>query len=173
MSTQYPFLHDELALQEIRKHKWIESQKKGQEIGFATAALDWIKRHGENFRNFRADQSNAQNKFQEKRTYRRFEVSLPLIIKCNNHFFTSTTKDINIIGFSCITKEDLPINSDVEVTINFSAIKETKNPENHLTFKNRIKRVADRAGTQQKEHELFIPFSENIRDYFRANFISN
>jgi len=46
MDDNYSFLKDELALSEIRKHKWIESEKKGHEIGFATAALDWIKQHG-------------------------------------------------------------------------------------------------------------------------------
>jgi hypothetical protein len=47
--AMYPFLKDELVLQEIRKHKWIESEKAGREIGFATAAYDWICRHGEDW----------------------------------------------------------------------------------------------------------------------------
>lgn len=46
MKIHYPFLQDELALLEIRKHKWIESEKLGQEIGFATAALNWINTYG-------------------------------------------------------------------------------------------------------------------------------
>ena len=45
----YPFLQDELAVTEIKKHKWLESEKLGQEIGFATAAADWINKHGEAF----------------------------------------------------------------------------------------------------------------------------
>ena len=52
MTEHYSFLNDELALLEIRKHKWIESEKCGREIGFASAALDWIKntaRPGNNF----------------------------------------------------------------------------------------------------------------------------
>lgn len=47
MKTEYPFLQDSQARQEIYKHKWIESEKAGREIGFATAAHDWISRHGE------------------------------------------------------------------------------------------------------------------------------
>lgn len=47
MKTEYPFLQDSQARQEIYKHKWIESEKAGREIGFASAAHDWITRHGE------------------------------------------------------------------------------------------------------------------------------
>ena len=42
MYSNYSFLRDELALEEIRKHKWIESEKQQKEVGFATAAVDWI-----------------------------------------------------------------------------------------------------------------------------------
>ena len=50
---KYPFLKDELAINEIRKHKWIESEKAGCEIGFATAAHDWISKYGETWLQFR------------------------------------------------------------------------------------------------------------------------
>ena len=30
---------------EILKHKWIESQKAGYDIGFEKALLDWIRNH--------------------------------------------------------------------------------------------------------------------------------
>ena len=43
--TKYSFLNDELALLEIRKHKWIESEKAGYDIGFERALLDWIVKH--------------------------------------------------------------------------------------------------------------------------------
>jgi hypothetical protein len=52
---KYPFLKDELAINEIRKHKWIESEKAGQEIGFATAAVDWINKYGEAWLQFRRE----------------------------------------------------------------------------------------------------------------------
>lgn len=46
MEKTYSFLADELVLQEIRKHKWLESEKAGHEIGFASAAYDWICHFG-------------------------------------------------------------------------------------------------------------------------------
>lgn len=37
------FYHEFLAeREEIMKHKWIESQKKGKDIGFERALLDWV-----------------------------------------------------------------------------------------------------------------------------------
>ena len=32
-------------LREIQRHKWIESEKVGHDIGGNRAALDWIERH--------------------------------------------------------------------------------------------------------------------------------
>jgi hypothetical protein len=31
--------------EEILRHKWIESEKAGQDIGFEKALLDWIVKH--------------------------------------------------------------------------------------------------------------------------------
>jgi hypothetical protein len=52
MRKIYPFLNDQLARQEIYKHKWIESEKAGREIGFASAAYDWISQHGQAWLNY-------------------------------------------------------------------------------------------------------------------------
>jgi hypothetical protein len=38
---------------EILKHKWIESEKVGNDIGFEKALLDWIQKHRCHWRNFR------------------------------------------------------------------------------------------------------------------------
>lgn len=39
---------------EILRHKWIESEKKGKDIGFERALLDWIRKHRENWRQTRS-----------------------------------------------------------------------------------------------------------------------
>ena len=44
---------------EILRHKWIESEKAGRDIGFERALLDWIRKHRENWRNARG--SNKTN----------------------------------------------------------------------------------------------------------------
>jgi hypothetical protein len=40
--------------EEILRHKWIESEKQGKDIGFERALLDWIRKHRENWRNNRS-----------------------------------------------------------------------------------------------------------------------
>jgi hypothetical protein len=41
--------YNEVQLQEIERHKWIESEKAGRDLG-QDAAFDWIQRHAESFR---------------------------------------------------------------------------------------------------------------------------
>lgn len=36
--------------EEILRHKWIESEKAGQDIGFEKALLDWIVKHRSSWR---------------------------------------------------------------------------------------------------------------------------
>lgn len=43
--------------EEILKHKWIESEKAGKDIGFERALLDWIRKHRETWRNGRNGRS--------------------------------------------------------------------------------------------------------------------
>lgn len=38
---------------EILKHKWIESEKQGTDIGFERALLDWIRKHRTDWRKSR------------------------------------------------------------------------------------------------------------------------
>ena len=39
--------------EEILRHKWIESEKQGKDIGFERALLDWIRKHRESWRGAR------------------------------------------------------------------------------------------------------------------------
>ena len=36
--------------EEILKHKWLESEKAGRDIGFERALLDWIRKHRDKWR---------------------------------------------------------------------------------------------------------------------------
>ena len=45
--------------EEILKHKWIESEKAGADIGFEKALLDWIVRHRSNWRQKRLKEGRA------------------------------------------------------------------------------------------------------------------
>jgi hypothetical protein len=45
--------------EEILKHKWIESEKAGTDIGFEKALLDWILKHRSNWRDKRMKEAKA------------------------------------------------------------------------------------------------------------------
>jgi hypothetical protein len=42
---------------EILRHKWIESEKAGEDIGFERALTDWIVKHKSNWRKSRQSPS--------------------------------------------------------------------------------------------------------------------
>ncbi len=46
--------------EEILKHKWLESERLGYDIGFERALLDWIRKHRESWRAARRQQQSAQ-----------------------------------------------------------------------------------------------------------------
>ena len=45
---------------EILKHKWIESEKAGRDIGFEKALLDWIMRHRSNWQDRRRKEARTE-----------------------------------------------------------------------------------------------------------------
>ncbi len=47
---------------EILKHKWIESEKAGKDIGFEKALLDWIVKHRSNWREKRMREAKTEVK---------------------------------------------------------------------------------------------------------------
>lgn len=42
--------------EEILRHKWLESERLGYDIGFERALLDWIRKHREGWRSARRSQ---------------------------------------------------------------------------------------------------------------------
>lgn len=46
--------------EEILKHKWIESEKAGKDIGFERALTDWIVKHRSKWRRTRQSSSRSE-----------------------------------------------------------------------------------------------------------------
>ena len=44
--------------EEILRHKWLESEKAGHDVGFERALLDWIVKHRSNWRKARRQQAS-------------------------------------------------------------------------------------------------------------------
>lgn len=167
MTSPYSFLKDELALMEIRKHKWIESEKCGSEIGFATSAIDWIKKHGVTWKQYRlGDASN--NIFSEKRRHRRFSLKLPLQIKVNGNWIVGYTEDISLIGVSCRIPDYIPTDTATEVTIPIPKEK-LKISQANMRFQTRVMRIGKPDRKTVDNYNIFLPFNEDIRNYIRAN----
>lgn len=47
--------------EEILRHKWLESERLGYDIGFERALLDWIRKHRESWRAARRSQIHNNN----------------------------------------------------------------------------------------------------------------
>lgn len=45
--------------EEILRHKWLESERLGHDIGFERALLDWIRKHRDNWRAARRASTSA------------------------------------------------------------------------------------------------------------------
>jgi hypothetical protein len=53
--------------EEILRHKWIESEKVGHDIGFEKALLDWIVKHRANWRYLRQNRPSGPGRSTENR----------------------------------------------------------------------------------------------------------
>lgn len=51
--------------EEILRHKWIESERLGYDIGFERALLDWIRKHREGWRAARRAQGQQVHQQQQ------------------------------------------------------------------------------------------------------------
>ena len=47
--------------EEILKHKWLESERAGADIGFEKALLDWIVKHRSKWRDKRMREAKTEN----------------------------------------------------------------------------------------------------------------
>jgi hypothetical protein len=54
--------------EEILRHKWLESERLGYDIGFERALLDWIRKHREGWRAARRAQQQQQQQQQTGHT---------------------------------------------------------------------------------------------------------
>ncbi|GFH99069.1 hypothetical protein IMSAGC004_01471 [Bacteroidaceae bacterium] len=64
MSLDYKekLLKNKKAVEEINRHRWIESEKAGHDIGFETASLDWLERFSKAWMDYHMPQKNGQTK---------------------------------------------------------------------------------------------------------------
>jgi hypothetical protein len=115
LKTTYPYLQDPRALAEIRKHQWIESQKKGQEVGFATAAVEWITNYGKVWKEIHVKDHDDKSIFLERRKYRRFQLDCAVELIKNDTLYLTDGIDVSFFGLTCRSMEHIPIRCEVDV----------------------------------------------------------
>jgi len=113
----YPYLKDPRALAEIRKHKWIESQKQGREIGFASAAVDWIKNYGEAWKQIHVEGYKDKSIFMERRDFRRFNLNCAIELIKNNAQVLAEAVNVSFFGILCRTTDYLHQGTEIGVHI--------------------------------------------------------
>ena len=62
-------LKDQRVMDEINRHKWIESEKAGYDIGFDKAAEDWISRYADEWEDRHSERPLKRNKKLKTRGY--------------------------------------------------------------------------------------------------------
>lgn len=151
MKNKYNYFKDPRALAEIRKHKWIESQKKGAEVGFATAAVDWIKSYGEDWEKMHVYEDNSI--FIEKRKYRRFNKKFSFEAMKNNVRFLVKNINLSFLGVFFRTTKYLSVGS--KLCVSFASKGSDKDVINCYGV---IERACE---VNRRQYEVFLKFSEH------------
>ncbi|MCX5712774.1 MAG: hypothetical protein NTY47_06935 [Candidatus Omnitrophica bacterium] len=156
MKQLYLDFDDPRILEEIDKHKWIESQKAGRDIGFETAAEDWMIKHG-------AEWSKRNSKFEanedislERRKLRRVELDSCVTLLKDGSLFPVEAVNVSLNGLLCRSKGYIYPYGEVVIRLPFK--------DDHafgLTFKAFIERVFLKPDL--KEFEVFLKFDDFSR----------
>lgn len=153
---KYSFLDDPRALAEIRKHKWIQSQKEKREIGFATAAIDWIDKYGEQWKKIHTRHKNSNSVFIERRKLRRFSLDMPAKLVKDGCNFLADIINISLFGLLCRTKDLIYLGNEVDVYLALDA-----NEPLRLRCRATVERCLT---TKQRQYELFLKFDQSSQE---------
>lgn len=161
MKNNYPYLKDQDALSEIRKHKWIESQKAGTEVGFASAAVDWIKKYGKEWEKSRSRVYPAQDIFLEKRKYRRFKLRGMARLINDGISISAEPVDLSFFGLLLKANKNLPLGSSIKARVSI----EFRNKKKDVEYSGRIDRITFKdAGNYDLFLNFDAPCQENIAE---------
>ncbi|MBU1870215.1 MAG: PilZ domain-containing protein [Candidatus Omnitrophica bacterium] len=144
---------DAFVLAEINKHKWIESEKAGRDIGFMRAAEDWLAKFGGRCQENRGGNRINNRIFIEKRSFRRFDCFS--YAKLVNGGFLSFAKVINLSfwGLLCRSANEFILGDKARIYLKFGV-----NNEEPLNCIGVVSRV--RFDRKSKVYEVFFKFAE-------------
>lgn len=167
MRTNYPFLRDPRALLEIRKHQWIESEKIGGHIGFGTAAIDWMNKYGQLWKEAHVKPARDLDIFLENRKYRRFSLHGKVTLIQGDQVLLAETLNISYLGLLCRGKICFKPGSKIIIQWGFE-----QDGESGLVFNGMVSNISshpDSAGN----YKILLKFDEEskkkIEDFPRFN----
>ena len=167
MKKDFSFLKDERAMHEIKKHKWIESERANREVGFATSALDWIKRFGEAWKKIHLRENKDYNRLIERRKFRRYKKDFVIELNKGNANIRARVKELSFTGVLCYSKEYIPISQ--EVLINFRFQDDNENDKSsYIKCRGVVNRVTP---VSSQEYEIFLRFDEVGQRYIEDSLI--
>ncbi len=156
MKDKYCFLKDPRVLSEIRKHKWIESQKRGKDIGFASASLDWIKKYGKAWKSGQYKAVGDDAVFAERRKFRRFALVNCVELIKNGAVFAAEAVNISFLGLAVRTEQYACPGEEIHIRLPLACRKE----EGIVLCKGVINRIFP---VEREKYELFLRFDDHSR----------
>src|SRR4030042_1205958 len=145
----YQYLNDPRALAEIRKHQGIESQKRDEIVGFATAAVDWIKKYGEQWKQIHVYRDNSF--FLEKRRYRRFKADFALRVTASGSDITAKAMNISFFGLLFKTPESFLKGEEISVKLAYNR------SDDGVYCRGMIERISQ---VRPSHYEVFLKFND-------------
>lgn len=140
---------------EINKHKWLESEKAGKDIGFVAATVDWLHKYSDNWYKYYSEKSLQESLFIERRNLRRFKLVAQAKLVSPDGLCLGKVINLSFTGAVCSSANDFPVGSRIRLHITFG-----KNDKQSLSCIALVERVFFSAET--KRYEIFFKFSENI-----------
>jgi hypothetical protein len=161
MKDKYSYLNDPRAIAEIRKHKWIESQKQGEELGFASAAVDWIQRFGAAWKQVHGVNGKAGEIFLERRRFRRFKLRGDVRLMNDSEAIPAQPLDVSFQGLLCRVSQAVSLGTKMRAL--FPA--ETQTANQNLDCYGRVERVVP---VDDRHFDLFVSFNECCQRQFSS-----
>ena len=119
MEKEFLYLKNPLALTEINKHRWIESEKIGKDIGFLIAAGDWINKYGESWRKAQDIECRDSNFLVERRQLRRFNKDIRVLIIDKGGLSITKAINLSLFGLLCKAPSGFTLGSKARLQLSF------------------------------------------------------
>jgi len=146
-------LKDAYVLTEIYRHKWLESEKAGKDIGFLVAAEDWLRKYGNNWQDYSVETPVSNRIFIEKRDFRRFECDGCAVLVNEDGLCFAKVINLSFWGLLCRTPRRFILGNKIRIYLRFGT-----NNEETLNCVGTVSRV--KLGQKLENNEVFFKFDD-------------